>query len=149
MTGNDMQSGSRSLRALFDVTTGAARQRVALRQFVSDGRLTIANNVSERTVRIQAVERLTVTDTGVGMDQGLIGWGGPRPGDRAGRTLHLLINYAQDVLSSTIPTDVHRDQATFVIFESSQIRQPERVPSVEPRGATVNLPDLNRRLLQP
>ena len=37
--------------------TYARNQRAALRQFVSDGRLTIDNNVSERTVRIQAIGR--------------------------------------------------------------------------------------------
>jgi hypothetical protein len=77
--GNDLQSGPRSLRALFDVTTGAARQRAGLRQYVSERRLTIDKNVSERTVRIQAIGRLTVTDIRVGVDRGLIGrregWG--------------------------------------------------------------------------
>ena len=37
--------------------TYARNQRAALRQFVSDGRLTIDSNVSERTVRIQAIGR--------------------------------------------------------------------------------------------
>jgi transposase len=37
--------------------TYARNQWAALRQFVSDGRLTIDNNISERTVRIQAIGR--------------------------------------------------------------------------------------------
>jgi transposase len=37
--------------------TYARNQRVALRQYVSDGRLTIDNNVSERTLRLQAIGR--------------------------------------------------------------------------------------------
>jgi transposase len=43
--------------ALGKALTYARNQRAALRQFVSDGRLTIDNNVSERTVRIQAIGR--------------------------------------------------------------------------------------------
>jgi transposase len=37
--------------------TYARNQRAALRRYVSDGRLTIDNNVSERTVRLQAIGR--------------------------------------------------------------------------------------------
>jgi transposase len=37
--------------------TYARNQRAALRQYTSDGRLTIDNNVSERTLRIQAIGR--------------------------------------------------------------------------------------------
>src|SRR5512135_3903203 len=43
--------------ALGKAVTYARNQRVALRQYVSDGRLTIDNNVSERTLRIQAIGR--------------------------------------------------------------------------------------------
>jgi transposase len=43
--------------ALGKALTYARNQRAALRQFMSDGRLTIDNNVSERTVRIQAIGR--------------------------------------------------------------------------------------------
>src|SRR3954452_4442039 len=39
------------------VSTTARNQRAALRQYTSDGRLTIDNNVSERTPRIQAIGR--------------------------------------------------------------------------------------------
>jgi len=37
--------------------TYAQNQRAALRQYVTDGRLTIDNNVSERTLRLQALGR--------------------------------------------------------------------------------------------
>jgi transposase len=43
--------------ALGKAVTYARNQRVALRQYVSDGRLTIDNNVSERTLRLQAIGR--------------------------------------------------------------------------------------------
>jgi transposase len=43
--------------ALGKALTYARNQRAALRQFVSDGRLTIDNNISERTLRIQAIGR--------------------------------------------------------------------------------------------
>ncbi len=43
--------------ALGKALTYARNQRAALRQFVSDGRLTIDNNVSERTLRLQAIGR--------------------------------------------------------------------------------------------
>jgi transposase len=43
--------------ALGKAVTYARNQRAALRQYVNDGRLTIDNNVSERTVRLQAIGR--------------------------------------------------------------------------------------------
>jgi transposase len=43
--------------ALGKAVTYAKNQRGALRVYVSDGRLTIDNNVSERTVRVQAIGR--------------------------------------------------------------------------------------------
>ncbi len=43
--------------ALGKAITYARNQRAALRVYVSDGRLTIDNNVSERTVRVQAIGR--------------------------------------------------------------------------------------------
>jgi transposase len=43
--------------ALGKALTYASNQRAALRQYVNDGRLTIDNNVSERTLRIQAIGR--------------------------------------------------------------------------------------------
>ena len=43
--------------ALGKAMTYARNQRAALRQYVSDGRLTIDNNVSERTLRLQAIGR--------------------------------------------------------------------------------------------
>jgi transposase len=43
--------------ALGKALTYAKNQRAALRQYVSDGRLTIDNNVSERTLRLQAIGR--------------------------------------------------------------------------------------------
>jgi transposase len=43
--------------ALGKALTYARNQRAALRQYVSDGRLTIDNNVSERTLRLQAIGR--------------------------------------------------------------------------------------------
>jgi transposase len=43
--------------ALGKAMTYARNQRAALRQYTSDGRLTIDNNVSERTLRIQAIGR--------------------------------------------------------------------------------------------
>jgi transposase len=43
--------------ALGKAITYARNQRAALRQYVSDGRLTIDNNVSERTLRLQAIGR--------------------------------------------------------------------------------------------
>ena len=43
--------------ALGKAVTYARNQRAALRQYVSDGRLTIDNNVSERTLRLQAIGR--------------------------------------------------------------------------------------------
>jgi transposase len=43
--------------ALGKAITYARNQRAALRQYVTDGRLTIDNNVSERTVRLQALGR--------------------------------------------------------------------------------------------
>jgi transposase len=43
--------------ALGKAVTYARNQRAALHQYVSDGRLTIDNNVSERTVRLQAIGR--------------------------------------------------------------------------------------------
>jgi hypothetical protein len=43
--------------ALGKAVTYAKNQREALRVYVSDGRLTIDNNVSERTVRVQAIGR--------------------------------------------------------------------------------------------
>jgi transposase len=43
--------------ALGKALTYARNQRAALRQYVNDGRLTIDNNVSERTLRIQAIGR--------------------------------------------------------------------------------------------
>jgi transposase len=43
--------------ALGKALTYARNQRAALRQYVSDGRLTIDNNISERTLRLQALGR--------------------------------------------------------------------------------------------
>jgi transposase len=43
--------------ALGKALTYARNQRAALRRYVSDGRLTIDNNVSERTLRLQAIGR--------------------------------------------------------------------------------------------
>jgi hypothetical protein len=43
--------------ALGKAVTYARNQRAALRQYTSDGRLTIDNNVSERTLRLQAIGR--------------------------------------------------------------------------------------------
>ena len=43
--------------ALGKAVTYARNQWAALRQYVSDGRLTIDNNVSERTLRLQAIGR--------------------------------------------------------------------------------------------
>ena len=43
--------------ALGKALTYAKNQRAALRQYASDGRLTIDNNVSERTLRLQAIGR--------------------------------------------------------------------------------------------
>ncbi len=43
--------------ALGKAITYARNQRAALRRYVSDGRLTIDNNVSERTLRLQAIGR--------------------------------------------------------------------------------------------
>jgi transposase len=43
--------------ALGQAVTYARNQRAALRRYVSDGRLTIDNNVSERTLRLQALGR--------------------------------------------------------------------------------------------
>ena len=43
--------------ALGKAVTYARNQRAALRQYTSDGRLTIDHNVSERTLRLQAVGR--------------------------------------------------------------------------------------------
>jgi transposase len=43
--------------ALGKAVTYARNQRAALRQYVGDGRLTIDNNVSERTLRLQAIGR--------------------------------------------------------------------------------------------
>jgi hypothetical protein len=43
--------------ALGKALTYARNQRAALRQYVNDGRLTIDNNVSERTLRLQAIGR--------------------------------------------------------------------------------------------
>jgi transposase len=43
--------------ALGKAMTYARNQRAALRQYVNDGRLTIDNNVSERTLRLQAIGR--------------------------------------------------------------------------------------------
>jgi transposase len=43
--------------ALGKAMTYARNQRAALRRFVNDGRLTIDNNVSERTLRLQAIGR--------------------------------------------------------------------------------------------
>jgi transposase len=43
--------------ALGKAMTYARNQRAALRQYASDGRLTIDNNVSERTLRLQAIGR--------------------------------------------------------------------------------------------
>jgi transposase len=43
--------------ALGKAVTYARNQRAALRQYASDGRLTIDNNVSERTLRLQAIGR--------------------------------------------------------------------------------------------
>jgi hypothetical protein len=43
--------------ALGKALTYARNQRTALRQYVTDGRLTIDNNVSERTLRLQALGR--------------------------------------------------------------------------------------------
>ena len=43
--------------ALGKAVTYARNQWAALRQYLSDGRLTIDNNVSERTVRLQAIGR--------------------------------------------------------------------------------------------
>jgi transposase len=43
--------------ALGKTLTYARNQRAALRQYVSDGRLTIDNNISERTLRLQAIGR--------------------------------------------------------------------------------------------
>jgi hypothetical protein len=43
--------------ALGKAVTYAWNQRAALRQYVSDGRLTIDNSISERTLRLQAVGR--------------------------------------------------------------------------------------------
>jgi transposase len=43
--------------ALGKALTYARNQRAALRQYVNDGRLTIDNNISERTLRIQAIGR--------------------------------------------------------------------------------------------
>jgi transposase len=43
--------------ALGQAMTYAMNQRAALRQYVNDGRLTIDNNISERTLRLQAIGR--------------------------------------------------------------------------------------------
>jgi hypothetical protein len=43
--------------ALGKALTYATNQRAALRQYVNDGRLTIDNNISERTLRLQAIGR--------------------------------------------------------------------------------------------
>ena len=43
--------------ALGKALTYARNQRAALRRYVTDGRLTIDNNVSERTLRLQAIGR--------------------------------------------------------------------------------------------
>jgi transposase len=43
--------------ALGKALTYARNQRAALRQYVNDGRLTIDNNISERTLRLQAIGR--------------------------------------------------------------------------------------------
>ena len=43
--------------AMGQALTYARNQRAALRQYVSDGRLSIDNNVSERTLRLQAIGR--------------------------------------------------------------------------------------------
>ena len=43
--------------ALGKAMTYARNQRAALRQYVNDGRLTIDNNISERTLRLQAIGR--------------------------------------------------------------------------------------------
>src|SRR5580704_12128655 len=43
--------------ALGKAMTYARNQRAALRRYTSDGRLTIDNNVSERTLRLQAIGR--------------------------------------------------------------------------------------------
>ncbi len=43
--------------ALGKAMTYARNQWAALRRYVSDGRLTIDNNVSERTLRLQAIGR--------------------------------------------------------------------------------------------
>jgi transposase len=43
--------------AMGQAVTYARNQRAALRQYVSDGRLSIDNNVSERTLRLQAIGR--------------------------------------------------------------------------------------------
>ena len=43
--------------ALGKALTYARNQRAALRQYVKDGRLTIDNNISERTLRLQAIGR--------------------------------------------------------------------------------------------
>src|SRR3954470_13800108 len=43
--------------ALGQALTYARNQRAALRQYTGDGRLTIDNNLSERTLRLQAIGR--------------------------------------------------------------------------------------------
>jgi transposase len=54
---DDLSRKSLPKSALGKAVTYARNQRAALRQYVSDGRLTIDNNVSERTVRLQAIGR--------------------------------------------------------------------------------------------
>ena len=54
---DDLSSRVLPKSALGKALTYARNQRAALRQYVNDGRLTIDNNVSERTLRLQAIGR--------------------------------------------------------------------------------------------
>ena len=54
---DELSSRSLPKSALGKAITYARNQRAALRQYVSDGRLTIDNNISERTLRLQAIGR--------------------------------------------------------------------------------------------
>ena len=54
---NELSRRALPKSALGKVVTYARNQWAALRRYVSDGRLTIDNNVSERTVRLQAIGR--------------------------------------------------------------------------------------------
>jgi transposase len=54
---DELSSRTLPKSALGKAITYARNQRAALRQYVSDGRLTIDNNLSERTLRLQAIGR--------------------------------------------------------------------------------------------